>query len=548
MRALLRAVTIALLAIAALLTGAAAANAAGFTPGPDQVVVRSGFDGRGSLTFYFPSAASDEEVRRRTSDAISAARLRAGELQLRRVREGRTYRVVRVRATLGERRGFAERSISAESLDAVSIFPGQTHLRLPGGSRIRQGQLAATGGNLLTRQFRVTGTDDLVYALPTALVWSFLVFVTGLVAPYALLRRYALAVERRSAPLADRVHALRRMKLTVLMAFPLFLVVTRVSSWRYVPEALVGEVLSPVPLAVALPVEVGGTLFPLVALVVAASTAIGPVERRLRSVTEKPSQRTRRAGFAVALVLLPLVLGVLLFGPVGDLLAFPGRGLVSLGVLLLALLTINPVLVLRMLGARPLDPAVRARLLAVTSEHGLAVTDVMTFPGRGQRVANALLVGALPFRRYILVSDYLLDELQPDEVEAVVAHEIGHAKGHHLLAKMGAGLILYALTVASLVAGIALLDGTARWVVVVGVALVLPLAPLVVQGVLGVRLEHRADSYAAKTVGPEPLARGLERLAEVNHIKRRTGPIWNALTQHPGIEQRVARLRAGAGR
>ncbi|MDP9417660.1 MAG: hypothetical protein M3P48_07495 [Actinomycetota bacterium] len=71
---------------------------------------------------------------------------------------------------------------------------------------------------------------------------------------------------------------------------------------------------------------------------------------------------------------------------------------------------------------------------------------------------------------------------------------------------------------------------------------------LLTQGVLGVALEKRADEHAARTVGARPFAEALEKLADANKMKRRTGWLWNVLQQHPGLEQRLARLHEAADR
>jgi Zn-dependent protease with chaperone function len=71
-----------------------------------------------------------------------------------------------------------------------------------------------------------------------------------------------------------------------------------------------------------------------------------------------------------------------------------------------------------------------------------------------------------------------------------------------------------------------------------------PASLFLIQGALGVALERRADDYAARAIGPDPTKRALERLAEVNMVKRRTGRLWNLLAQHPGLDARVKRLEA----
>src|SRR5262249_61077825 len=46
--------------------------------------------------------------------------------------------------------------------------------------------------------------------------------------------------------------------------------------------------------------------------------------------------------------------------------------------------------------------------------------------------ANAMIVGLLPRVRYVIFTDRLLDELSPDEVDAVFGHEVGHARHGHI--------------------------------------------------------------------------------------------------------------------
>ncbi len=78
---------------------------------------------------------------------------------------------------------------------------------------------------------------------------------------------------------------------------------------------------------------------------------------------------------------------------------------------------------------RPLDQAHAAlneRLLALTRRSGTRVRGVFTFDmSRRTRAANAALVGLGRTRRVIL-GDTLLSEFEPEEIETVLAHELGH--------------------------------------------------------------------------------------------------------------------------
>jgi Zn-dependent protease with chaperone function len=172
------------------------------------------------------------------------------------------------------------------------------------------------------------------------------------------------------------------------------------------------------------------------------------------------------------------------------------------------------------------------------------VADIKTLETRSDKAANALVIGLVGRGRYVILTDYLIDRFAEDEVDAVVAHELGHARKHHLLLKLGAWfatlLVLGALNVAIIALGG---EVDPVWFVhrfPIGLLVGL----LITQGVLGLVLERRADRFGAELVGKDAMVRALERLAEANMAKRRTGFLWNLLTQHPGIERRVKDLRS----
>jgi Zn-dependent protease with chaperone function len=90
-----------------------------------------------------------------------------------------------------------------------------------------------------------------------------------------------------------------------------------------------------------------------------------------------------------------------------------------------------------------------------------------------------------------------------------------------------------------------LIHGPAGGLVGLPLLIALVVAPYLLRGVLGIRLELRADRAAGEAVGNENLANALARLAELNDTRRRTGRTWSLLNQHPGIEQRIDVLRRG---
>jgi hypothetical protein len=90
-------------------------------------------------------------------------------------------------------------------------------------------------------------------------------------------------------------------------------------------------------------------------------------------------------------------------------------------------LFLRPLLGLKRLPAGP----VRDRLEATARRLGVPFSDLLLWPTRGA-MANAMVVGVIPWARYVIFTDRLLDGMEPDELDAVFGHEVGHARYGHL--------------------------------------------------------------------------------------------------------------------
>src|SRR5205814_1459896 len=92
-----------------------------------------------------------------------------------------------------------------------------------------------------------------------------------------------------------------------------------------------------------------------------------------------------------------------------------------------------PWIVRLVLGLKPMPAGpLRDRLMAAARRLNFRCSDLLVWNTRSG-VANAMVVGLFPFLRYVMFTDRLLEELSPDEVEAVFGHEIGHVKHHHMV-------------------------------------------------------------------------------------------------------------------
>ena len=85
-------------------------------------------------------------------------------------------------------------------------------------------------------------------------------------------------------------------------------------------------------------------------------------------------------------------------------------------------------------GCKPLASSERGRELELfLAEKGFRYRRLLKWPIFEGRMMTAGIMGILPKYRYILVTDALMEVLSLDELKAVLAHEMGHAKYRHLL-------------------------------------------------------------------------------------------------------------------
>lgn len=89
------------------------------------------------------------------------------------------------------------------------------------------------------------------------------------------------------------------------------------------------------------------------------------------------------------------------------------------------------------LGLRSMPPGpLKDRLLAAARRLRFRFSDVLLWHTRGG-MANAMVVGLLPWPRYVVLTDRLVEDFRPEEVEAVFGHEVGHIKHRHMLYYLG---------------------------------------------------------------------------------------------------------------
>jgi STE24 endopeptidase len=85
------------------------------------------------------------------------------------------------------------------------------------------------------------------------------------------------------------------------------------------------------------------------------------------------------------------------------------------------------------LGLQPMPAGpVKDRLLASARRLRFRFSDVLMWHTRGG-MANAMVIGLLPWPRYVVFTDRLVEDFSDDELEAVFGHEVGHVKHRHMV-------------------------------------------------------------------------------------------------------------------
>ncbi len=186
---------------------------------------------------------------------------------------------------------------------------------------------------------------------------------------------------------------------------------------------------------------------------------------------------------------------------------------------------------------------------------------------------NAFATGRNPKHAVIAVNDGLLQLLNMQEVEGVLAHEMGHVQHRDTLTSA---------IIATVAGAIMVLADIGRWVAIFGggderngrshplvlllMTLVVPVAALIIQMAVSRSREYEADKASAYLTGSpqylisalSKLEKGVERIPGsmsptsahmciVNPLKGRGRSFFNIFATHPPVEKRIQKLQELAG-
>ena len=226
---------------------------------------------------------------------------------------------------------------------------------------------------------------------------------------------------------------------------------------------------------------------------------------------------------------------------------------------------------LRSSGARPVTREQAPRLYAsverLAARGNLPMPKVYIIP---QAAPNAFATGRNPRHAAVAATEGLLQVMNDDELDGVVAHELGHVRNYDILTASVAATLAGAITWMAYMAQWAMIfggrsrdddRGGGGAFTALAMLILAPIAAMIVQLAISRQREYAADASAARLVGhPYGLVSALEKLGSYNkRIPMDVAPATSSLfivaplsagqafsrlfSTHPPLEKRIAALR-----
>jgi STE24 endopeptidase len=208
------------------------------------------------------------------------------------------------------------------------------------------------------------------------------------------------------------------------------------------------------------------------------------------------------------------------------------------------------------------DAALKARIENLLQRCGFRAQGLYVMDGsKRSSHGNAYFTGFGKAKR-IVFFDTLITRLSPDEIEAVLAHELGHFKRKHIMKMIISRFAIAFIILAALgwvidkpwfYQGVGVVAESASGIPHIGVAVVLfflllpaftfPLTPLA--SMLSRKHEFEADAYAAQQTHASDLISALVKLYRDNASTLTPDPLHSMIyDSHPPAALRIAHLKA----
>lgn len=223
-------------------------------------------------------------------------------------------------------------------------------------------------------------------------------------------------------------------------------------------------------------------------------------------------------------------------------------------------------LAVAMTGAREIEKRDNPRLWRTVEN--LSITTGMPMPKvyiMDDPAPNAFATGRDPNHAIVAATTGLLDIMEDRELEAVMAHEMGHVKNYDIRVTMIAFGLASAIGIISDIALRMIFYGNNRnthpAVLIIGIIIVIlaPIIAVLIQSAVSRQREYLADATGAMTTrDPDGLASALAKLQSYGQPMRKqstatahlfisnplkSGALTNMFSTHPPLEKRIERLQ-----
>jgi STE24 endopeptidase len=203
----------------------------------------------------------------------------------------------------------------------------------------------------------------------------------------------------------------------------------------------------------------------------------------------------------------------------------------------------------------PLEGPLRTRIEGLLRRCGFEASGLYVMDASRRSAHGNAYFSGLGRSKRIVLFDTLISGNSEAELEAVLAHELGHFKLNHILIGLAQSVLLLFLAFFAigwlckqpwLLPSFGIVHADDALALVVCVLVVQMAGPVmgIASNWISRRHEYQADDFACRMVGAEPMASALVRLSRDNASTLTTDPLYALVNfSHPPVPLRVHRLR-----
>jgi len=202
------------------------------------------------------------------------------------------------------------------------------------------------------------------------------------------------------------------------------------------------------------------------------------------------------------------------------------------------------------------DESLQHRIMGLLHRAGFTAKGIFVMDGSRRSTHGNAYFSGLGSNKRIVFFDTLINRLEADETEAVLAHELGHFKHRHihkhlaitaLTSLLGAALLAWLMGRADFYSGLGV-PHAASYMALLLLLLISPIFGFFIRPVIlwfTRRHEFEADDYAAQQVDADHLISALVKLYQENAATLTPDPCYSAFyDSHPPATIRIAHLAA----